>query len=59
MYHWAIGLALIDSLAMANPGRPVKHSLDKPMYGFGTPKSGEDASALRKHFVAAAGEFVG
>jgi hypothetical protein len=49
---------LTDSLQMSNPGRPVKHSLDKPMYGFGTPKAGADSSAARKHFVAAAGEFA-
>jgi hypothetical protein len=29
------------------------------MYGFLTPKSAKDTSALRKHFVASVGEFVG
>jgi aquaporin related protein len=33
--------------------------MDKPMLGYFTPKSAEDSSALRKHFVAATGEFVG
>ena len=35
------------------------HSFDKPMLGFFTPKSYENESEARKHFVAAAGEFVG
>ncbi len=36
-----------------------KHGFDKPMGGYLTPKSGADATALRGHFVAASGEFVG
>jgi hypothetical protein len=39
--------------------RQVSHGLDKPMFGFIAPKSTEDTSALRKHFIAASGEFVG
>lgn len=39
--------------------KQASHHLDKPMFGYFTPKSAEDASALRGHFVAAAGEFVG
>jgi hypothetical protein len=39
--------------------RQASHHLDKPMYGFFTPKSAKDTSALRRHFVAAVGEFVG
>jgi hypothetical protein len=35
------------------------HSFDKPMLGFFTPKSVDNESELRKHFVAASGEFVG
>jgi aquaporin related protein len=35
------------------------HQLDQPMYGFFTPKSTGSSSAARRHFVAAAGEFVG
>ncbi|KAM0706034.1 hypothetical protein Q7P35_007394 [Cladosporium inversicolor] len=35
------------------------HGFDKPMLGFFTPKSVNNESALRKHFVAASGEFVG
>jgi hypothetical protein len=39
--------------------RQVSHGLSKPMFGFVTPKFAEDTSAIRKHFVAASGEFVG
>lgn len=35
------------------------HGLDKPMFGYFNPKSAADSSALRKHLVAASGEFVG
>lgn len=35
------------------------HGFDKPMLGFFTPKSVDNESELRKHFVAASGEFVG
>ncbi|KAK4561289.1 hypothetical protein LTR86_004606 [Recurvomyces mirabilis] len=35
-----------------------RHAMDKPMLGFGTPKSLE-GSPLTAHFVAASGEFVG
>ncbi|KAM0712123.1 hypothetical protein Q7P37_011217 [Cladosporium fusiforme] len=33
--------------------------MNKPMFGYLTPKSASESSALRKHFIAAAGEFVG
>jgi hypothetical protein len=39
--------------------RQVSHDLKKPMFGFVTPKSTKDTSTIRKHFVAASGEFVG
>jgi hypothetical protein len=39
--------------------RQVSHGPDKPMFGFVTSKSTEDTSAIRKHFIAASGEFVG
>lgn len=39
--------------------KQVSHRLNKPLFGYFTPKSPEDSSALRGHFVAAAGEFVG
>ena len=42
---------------MSTMRRQVSHGLDKPMFGFMTPKSAQDSSAIRKHFVAAAGEF--
>ena len=44
---------------MSSIQRQVSHGLNKPMFGYLTPKSAEDSSTLRKHFVAAAGEFVG
>lgn len=44
---------------MAAIQRQVSHRLNKPMFGYLTPKTAEDSSALRKHFVAASGEFVG
>ncbi|KAK5173084.1 uncharacterized protein LTR77_003206 [Saxophila tyrrhenica] len=36
-----------------------KHGFDKPMGGFVQPKSAAMSSAVRGHFVAATGEFVG
>ena len=36
-----------------------RHSFGKPMLGFGTPVSADTAPAIRGHFVAASGEFVG
>lgn len=44
---------------MSSMRRQVNHGLNKPMFGFATPKSAEDTSTMRKHFVAATGEFVG
>lgn len=44
---------------MAAIQRQMSHGLNKPMFGYFTPKSAADSSALRQHFVAAAGEFVG
>lgn len=35
------------------------HHLNKPMFGYLTPKSPAETSTLRKHFIAATGEFVG
>lgn len=40
-------------------GRDSKHSFDKPLGGFLPTKNAADQSELRKHFVAASGEFVG
>jgi hypothetical protein len=36
-----------------------KHSFEKPMGGFVQPRNAADTSAIRGHFVAASGEFVG
>jgi len=36
-----------------------KHSADQAFYGYLTPKDSGSASEMRKHFVAAVGEFVG
>lgn len=36
-----------------------KHGLSRPMLGYFTPKSLEQSPDLRKHLVAAGGEFVG
>lgn len=44
---------------MPNITRQQSHHLDKPFYGIIPAKSQSDASAIRNHFVAAAGEFVG
>jgi aquaporin related protein len=44
---------------MSGIKRQASHHLNKPMFGYFTPKSAADSSALRKHFVAAVGEFVG
>jgi aquaporin related protein len=44
---------------MSTLQRKASHGMNKPMFGYFTPKSAGDSSAPRKHFVAAAGEFVG
>ena len=36
-----------------------KHTFQKPMGGYLEPKNAADTSAMRQHFVAATGEFVG
>lgn len=41
------------------PQQPKKHSFAQPMGGFLPVKSAEEQSTIRKHFVAATGEFVG
>jgi hypothetical protein len=33
--------------------------LEKPVFGFVTPKSTEDTSAIRKHSIAASGKLIG
>lgn len=40
---------------MGNPD----HGFDKPFYGIRKPKAVEEQSEIRKHFIAASGEFVG
>jgi len=40
-------------------GNSKTHSLSKPFGGYLQPRNPEDASAIRGHFVAATGEFVG
>jgi hypothetical protein len=37
----------------------TKHGLSRPLLGYFTPKSLENSPDLRKHLVAAGGEFVG
>jgi aquaporin related protein len=44
---------------MDTMSRTKTHHLNQPMFGLFTPKSAADSSAIRGHFVAAAGEFVG
>jgi aquaporin related protein len=44
---------------MDSMSRTKSHHLNRPLFGFFTPKSAADSSAIRGHFVAAAGEFVG
>lgn len=44
---------------MSSTHRQVSHALDKPMFGYFTPKTSDESSAFRAHFVAASGEFVG
>lgn len=39
--------------------KPQSHHLNQPLFGYFTPKTASESSTLRKHFVAAAGEFVG
>ena len=44
---------------MDSTSRTKSHHLNQPMFGFFNPKSAADSSAIRGHFVAAVGEFVG
>jgi hypothetical protein len=44
---------------MANTAKQSSHGLSKPMLGHFSPQTLEDSSTLRKHLVAAGGEFIG